>query len=54
MIVWPERRPTHCPAGHQFKPGKVLVSWLTCRCQYPAFGHRTWLCRHVLTVGSAG
>jgi hypothetical protein len=52
--VWAERRPSHCPAGHRFRPGTVLVSWLTCRCQYPALGHRTWLCRHALDGRGCG
>jgi hypothetical protein len=47
MTVWAERRPTHCPAGHGFKPGKVLVGFVACRCAFPALGHRTYLCLHL-------
>jgi hypothetical protein len=54
MTVWAERRPSHCPAGHRLAAGPVLVGWLPCRCQWPALGHRTWLCRLVVDGRECG
>lgn len=54
VTVWAERRPVRCPAGHRFTAGKVLVGWLTCRCSYPALGHRTWLCLYLVEGRECG
>ena len=54
VTLWAERRPSHCPAGHRLAPGRVQVAWLTCRCQHPALGHRTWLCRYVVNGQECG
>jgi hypothetical protein len=54
MIVWAERRPSRCPAGHRLKAGVVLIGWLGCSCQYPALGHRTWLCCYIVTDRECG
>ena len=54
MTVWAERRPSNCPAGRRFQASKVLVGWAPCRCSYPALGHRTWLCTHVVDGQDCG
>jgi hypothetical protein len=54
MIVWAERSPSHCPLGHRFERGKVLVGWRGCLCTYPDLGHRTWLCLHVVDGRECG
>jgi hypothetical protein len=54
LIVWAERRPTHCPADHLFEPYKVVVSWWACRWPYPAVGHRTWTCLHEVAGHECG
>jgi hypothetical protein len=54
MTVWAERRPGHCPAGHQLRAGKILVGWVSCRCSLPAMGHRTYLCQHLVDGRECG
>lgn len=38
---WIVRPPTHCPAGHQLAPGRVVVGHQPCSCRG---GHTTWTC----------
>lgn len=33
--------PTHCPAGHPFIPGEMMVGYHPCTAHS---GHRTWTC----------
>ncbi|MEB3021331.1 hypothetical protein [[Mycobacterium] crassicus] len=40
------RPPTHCPIGHQFRPGRVLVGHQPCGCG----GHTTWRCTTCDTI----
>ena len=54
MIVWAERRPSHCASEHRLAGGKMLVGWLTCSSAYPALGHRTWLCGHLVEDRECG
>jgi hypothetical protein len=44
---WMVRPPTHCPAGHAFKPGSTLVGHQPCSC---FGGHTTWTCECGATV----
>jgi hypothetical protein len=32
----------------------MLIGWLPCRCGYPALGHRTFLCLHVVDERECG
>jgi hypothetical protein len=37
---WMIRPPTHCPAGHLLRPGRMLVGSIACSCGR----HLTWRC----------
>jgi hypothetical protein len=41
-----DKPPTVCPYGHPFGPGRFLVGWLPCRCDWAQAlgGHRTYFC----------
>jgi hypothetical protein len=38
---WMVRPPEHCPRGHRFGAGRVLVGHQPCSCRG---GHTSWLC----------
>ncbi|WP_131827624.1 hypothetical protein [Mycolicibacterium fortuitum] len=38
---WMRLVPTHCPAGHRFVPGRMIVGYRPCGVHG---GHRTWAC----------
>ncbi|OCB56140.1 hypothetical protein A5722_14685 [Mycobacterium vulneris] len=38
---WKQLAPTHCPAGHPFIPGRMIVSYRPCTAHD---GHRNWTC----------
>lgn len=38
---WMRLAPTHCPAGHEFVPGRMIVGYRPCTAHS---GHRTWAC----------
>lgn len=40
---WAEPAPTHCPAGHELRGGRVLVGSQVCSCEI--HHHRTHACR---------
>lgn len=47
----PDRTPATCPYGHPLGPGKVLVGWLPCGCEWTTIGgHRTYQCTACLTL----
>ncbi|MGO9144141.1 MAG: hypothetical protein ACLP70_22275 [Streptosporangiaceae bacterium] len=45
------RYPEHCPAGHPWAPGRVIVGWMPCDCagalRHPGRGHLWVRCRGV-------
>lgn len=36
--------PPPCPAGHEYVPGRVQISWRPCQCVPGRTGHRTYWC----------
>lgn len=46
MMPWAvtEHRPAHCPTGHPFVAGHMIVGWEPCRCTAGHTGHRTYWC----------
>lgn len=38
---WMRLAPTHCPAGHEFVPGRMIVGHRPCGVHG---GHQTWAC----------
>jgi hypothetical protein len=40
---WQVVAPSHCPNGHHFSPGRVLVGHQVCGGEDPG-GHTTWTC----------
>ena len=39
-----EERPPHCPNGHPFLAGQMIVGWEPCHCTAGHTGHRTYWC----------
>lgn len=46
MMPWAvtEQRPAHCPTGHPFVAGHMIVGWEPCHCTAGHTGHRTYWC----------
>mgnify|MGYP001270247116 CR=1 FL=1 len=43
---WPTWLPERCGNGHELGPGKVSLSWVSCRCAEAALGgHHLTYCR---------